>query len=72
MLNADTWQPAWGGGRYGPTPCDWVRAADKLVSGGVSLLNGTRPARPSVAEAGKQPQQVVQLMTRVQPAWPLS
>jgi len=44
---ADTWELAWGReSSYGPTPRDWVMGADKLVSGGVSLLDGAHPARP--------------------------
>ena len=46
-VRADTWEPAWGReSSYSPTPRDWVMGADKLVSGGVSLLAGARPARP--------------------------
>ena len=43
---ADILEPAWGrGSSYGPMPHDWVQTI-KLVSGGVSLLDGARLARP--------------------------
>jgi len=54
VLNADTWLRGEGVVTVRRRVHDWVRAADKLVSGGVSLLDGAHPARPSVAEAGKR------------------